>query len=63
VELKTWTTQSSKDYDAPNPNTLFVGFELALSKNATQNITVVLVPEGNKLPKKKELMPLKEWKN
>ena len=63
VELKTWTTQSSKDYDAPNPNTLFVGFELALSKNATQNITVVLVPEGNKLPKKNELMPLKEWKN
>jgi hypothetical protein len=63
VELKTWTTQSSKDYDAPNPNTLFVGFELALPKNATQNITVVLVPEGNKLPKKNEIKPLKQWKN
>jgi hypothetical protein len=36
---------------------------LALPKNATQNITVILVPEGNKFPKKNEIKPLKQWKN
>jgi hypothetical protein len=62
VTLKTWTTQSSKEYDAPNPNTLFVGFEMELPQNAKQNITVVLVPESNELPGKKDIKPLNLWK-
>jgi hypothetical protein len=63
VELKTWSTQSSKDFDAPNPNTLFVGFELKLPKHSRQNITVALVPEGKPFPKNKEIRPLSQWKN
>ena len=62
VTLKTWTTQSSKEYDAPNPNTLFVGFEMELPQNAKQNITVVLVPESNQIPGKKVIKPLNLWK-
>jgi hypothetical protein len=62
VTLKTWTTQSSKEYDAPNPNTLFVGFEMELPKNAKQNITVVLFPESNQIPGKKDIKPLNLWK-
>jgi hypothetical protein len=62
VMLKTWTTQSTKDYDAPNPNTLFVGFEMELPQNAKQNITVVLVPESNQIPGKKDIKPLNLWK-
>ena len=62
VTLRTWTTLSSKDYDAPNPNTLFVGFEMELSQNAKQNITVVLVPESNQIPGKKDIKPLNLWK-
>jgi hypothetical protein len=58
VTLKTWTTQSSKEYDAPNPNTLFVGFEMELPQNAKQNITVVLVPESNQIPGRKDIKPL-----
>lgn len=63
IALKTWTTNSSKSYDAPNPNTTFVGFELALRQNTSQPVTVVLVPESVEIPKKKDITPLKFWKN
>lgn len=63
VTLKTWTTQSNKEYDAPNPNTLFVGFEMKLTQNTKQNITVVLVPESNQIPGKNDIKPLNLWKN
>jgi hypothetical protein len=60
--LKTWSTQSTKSYDAPNPNTTFVGFEMALRQNASQPVTVVLVPESVEIPKKKAIKTLKFWK-
>jgi hypothetical protein len=35
---------------------------MELSQNAKQNITVVLVPESNQIPGKKDIKPLNLWK-
>ena len=34
IDIKTWPTTPTHDYDAPNPDTQFVGFEATLSANA-----------------------------
>lgn len=62
VEIKTWSTQSPNAYDAPNPNTVFVGFELKIPANSSQNVSVMLIPEGIKKQKTKKLDELKNWK-
>ncbi|MDH5602889.1 MAG: heparinase II/III family protein [Cyclobacteriaceae bacterium] len=45
VTLQTWSTQPTTDYDAPNPGTILVGFELDVAANTDQVIQVALVPE------------------
>lgn len=52
VNMRTWTTKSTNDYDEPNPNSIIVGFEMTLPANVKEEIQVVLVPEGTKIPKK-----------
>jgi hypothetical protein len=42
--LKTWSTEPTTDYDAPNPGTVLVGFELQLSPHQKQAVDVVLIP-------------------
>lgn len=44
VKMKTWTTQSTTSYDAPNPGTTLVGFELTLKPNQKQAVQVLLIP-------------------
>ncbi|SKB81046.1 heparinase II/III domain-containing protein [Dyadobacter psychrophilus] len=34
IDIKTWSTEPPHDYDAPNPNTQFVGFETTISANS-----------------------------
>ena len=34
IEIKTWPTAPTHDYDAPNPDTQFIGFEATLSENS-----------------------------
>ncbi|TDH28977.1 DUF4962 domain-containing protein [Segetibacter sp. 3557_3] len=47
VTMKTWSTDPPHDYDAPNPGTTLVGFEVKLPANSKSNISVLLVPEGD----------------
>jgi hypothetical protein len=47
VTIKTWSSQPTTDYDAPNPGTILVGFETTLPANATGNIQVKLVPASS----------------
>ena len=45
VTLKTWSTDPPHDYDAPNPGTTLLGFEVTMPPNAKGNLTVLLIPE------------------
>jgi hypothetical protein len=42
--LKTWSTEPTTDYDAPNPGTVLVGFELPLAPHQKQAVDVALIP-------------------
>jgi len=44
VVMKTWSTEPTNSYDAPNPGTILVGFELTLKPNQKQAIQVNLIP-------------------
>ncbi|HEY1055431.1 MAG TPA: heparinase II/III family protein, partial [Emticicia sp.] len=62
VTLKTWLTEGSHDYDAPNPGTTLVGFESSLPANTKVNLTILLIPEGAKTGTKQTIPALKDWK-
>lgn len=59
--MKTWTTQSTTSYDAPNPGTTLVGFEMKLNPNQKQAIQVLLVPGQEKDAKVKFDKALGSW--
>ena len=44
VTMKTWSTTQTTSYDAPNPGTTLVGFEMQLKPNQKQAIQVLLIP-------------------
>ena len=48
VTMKTWTTTSTNEYDAPNPGTILVGFEAKVPAGATTALTVKLIPQNTK---------------
>ena len=48
VAMKTWTTVSTNDYDAPNPGTILVGFEAKIPANTNVTLSVKLIPQGAK---------------
>jgi hypothetical protein len=45
VTLKTWSTKPTNDYDAPNPGTSLVGFEVQLPANSNTMLEVLLIPQ------------------
>jgi hypothetical protein len=51
IKMKTWSTEPTTNYDAPNPGKTLVGFEIQLKPNQKQNIQVRLVPGSCKLKK------------
>jgi hypothetical protein len=61
VTLKTWPTQPSHDYDAPNTGTTLVGFEVTLPANSTNMLNVLLIPEGITVNKETKTPLLKDW--
>ncbi|MBT1695301.1 heparinase II/III family protein [Fulvivirgaceae bacterium PWU4] len=60
VELKTWSSQPTTTYDAPNPGTTFVGFEVTVPANHAETFTVRLIPEVKKI--KTKIRSLDRWK-
>jgi len=44
VVLKTWSTDPTTTYDAPNPGKILVGFEIQLAANQKQDVQVLLIP-------------------
>ncbi|MFT4569087.1 MAG: hypothetical protein ACI9FN_004057, partial [Saprospiraceae bacterium] len=44
-QMKTWSTAPTNGYDAENPGTIMVGFEMELAPNSKNSFEVLLVPE------------------
>ncbi|WP_461063461.1 heparinase II/III domain-containing protein [Spirosoma horti] len=61
VEMKTWPTDPEQAYDAPNPGTILVGFEVKLPANAKTAISVTLTPGSSASQRKPVVPPLHQW--
>jgi hypothetical protein len=58
LTLKTWSTVPTHDYDAPNPGTQLVGFEVLISAHTFQSFTACFSNSKNT----KQVGPMVEWK-
>ncbi|MFA6912380.1 MAG: heparinase II/III family protein [Proteiniphilum sp.] len=61
VEMKTWSTVPTNDYDAPNPGTVMVGFECSLPANSKAYFEVLLIPEKSRNSATYTDKNLKDW--
>ena len=61
VTMKTWSTDPPKDYDAPNPGTTLVGFEVTIPANAKTELLVSLIPEKANTKSKVKNQSLDKW--
>ncbi len=61
ITLKTWSTDPPHDYDAPNPGTTLLGFEVTMPAHAKKVLTVLLVPEKAAAKPTKPVPPLASW--
>jgi hypothetical protein len=61
VTMKTWSTTPTTTYDAPNPGTTLVGFEMQLEPREKQAVQVLLIPGSVKADKVKFKQPLDKW--
>lgn len=44
IQMNTWSTAPTNNYDAANPGTIIVGFECEISANTKESFEVILVP-------------------
>ncbi|WP_234736747.1 heparinase II/III domain-containing protein [Tellurirhabdus bombi] len=61
VALKTWTTDPPNDYDAANPGTIRVGFEVKVPAKTKSALTVLLIPDKAAKTAKTKIQPLQQW--
>ncbi|MGV8094621.1 MAG: heparinase II/III family protein [Mangrovibacterium sp.] len=61
ITMKTWSTTPTTSYDAPNPGTSLVGFEMQLEPNQKQVIQVLLIPGSVDTKKVKFEKKLNQW--
>jgi hypothetical protein len=61
VQLKTWSTAPTNDYDAPNPGTVMIGFETKVSANERISQSVLLLPGGQE-QSVRPVQKLEAWK-
>lgn len=61
VSMKIWSTAPTTDYDAPNPGTCLMGFELSLKANEKVEYQVNLIPESSSKDKIDFNKPLDKW--
>jgi len=45
LQMKTWSTAPTNNYDAENPGTIIVGFECDIPANTKEFFEVIMVPE------------------
>jgi Heparinase II/III-like protein len=61
LKLKTYSTEPKADYDAPNPNTRMIGFEVAVPAGQKLRTAVLLTPPGVRADEAIDLEPLAAW--
>ena len=61
VNMKTWSTEPVHDYDAANPGTTLVGFEVKVPANTKMSLTVLLIPESSAGVTMPKVQPLQQW--
>jgi hypothetical protein len=62
VTMKTWSTDPPNSYDAPNPGTVLVGFEVILPPNSENMLEVTLAPQKAGMKPIKKSAALSSWK-
>lgn len=62
ILMKTWSTDPPQPYDAPNPGTTLVGFEVQLPPATKETLRVMLIPEGSQKHVKRKAVKLDAWK-
>ncbi|MCK5101760.1 MAG: heparinase II/III family protein, partial [Cyclobacteriaceae bacterium] len=45
IQMRTWSTAPTNNYDAENPGTIMVGFECEIPANSSEAIEVLLIPK------------------
>ena len=63
VTMKTWSTDPPNSYDAPNPGTTLVGFEVSLPAKSKTALNVSLIPEKAIKKATKKIEALSNWTN
>jgi hypothetical protein len=58
IELRTWSTDPPRSFDAPNPGTVLTGFIATLSPNSKASVSVHLLPGD---AQKQKTAPLDRW--
>lgn len=61
LEMKTWSTAPTNNYDAENPGTIMVGFECEIPADITESFEVLLIPESSELQGSFLNQKLGEW--
>lgn len=62
VTLRTWPTDPPQSYDALNPGTALIGFELTVPARQRQTLAVYLIPQRKAPVNKLTTKPLSQWK-
>ena len=61
IRMKTWPTEPTTNYDAPNPGKTLVGFEMQLKPDQVQAVEVLLIPGSVKEKKIQFGKNLSSW--
>ncbi len=62
IVMKSWSTDPPNSYDAPNPGTAMVGFEITVPAHTKTEWNVKLIPEKALSNATKKIQSLKRWK-
>jgi hypothetical protein len=63
TQLKTYSTKPKTKYDAANPGTRMIGFEVSLSPKQSLQTAVILDPQDVSQPTDIKLKPVLQWSN
>lgn len=61
LKIKTWSTEPPNDYDAPNPGTILVGFEIIVPANTKIALNISMVPSDKKGANLNRVKSLENW--
>ena len=61
IQLRTYSTEPKADYDAPNPGTRLIGFEVSLSSRQAVRTAVLISPSRANAKSPIDLRPVLQW--